>query len=184
MKFRCVYRPGEDVPMIKEIQEKKRPHVGIGVIVVKEGKVLLGKRKNGHGIGNWVFPGSHLEHVENIGDCALRGLFEETKIKGISLHLGPWTHDIIEDTHYVTLFVFVDLFQEESHQGDAWKWFDWNDLPSPLSPPIKSLILTMGIDKLKQIACFSFSTLQNAIYPFPEKNSHPLFIKLRANRVE
>ncbi len=28
---------------------EKRPGVGVGVIVAKDGKILLGKRKNAHG---------------------------------------------------------------------------------------------------------------------------------------
>jgi len=31
--------------------EIKRPKVGVGVIVIKDGKVLLGKRKGAHGAG-------------------------------------------------------------------------------------------------------------------------------------
>ena len=38
-----------------------RSKVGIGVIVLKDGKVLLGKRKNAHGEGSWSFGGGHLE---------------------------------------------------------------------------------------------------------------------------
>lgn len=39
----------------------QRPGVGVGVIVVKEDKVLLLQRKNTHGEGSWCFPGGHLE---------------------------------------------------------------------------------------------------------------------------
>jgi 8-oxo-dGTP diphosphatase len=41
--------------------EEKRPKVGVGIIVLQEGKVLLGKRKNSHGEGTWAFGGGHLE---------------------------------------------------------------------------------------------------------------------------
>src|SRR5579862_774510 len=168
--------------MIKDFNEKVRPHVGIGVVVVKEGKVLLGKRKNAHGNGNWGFPGGHLEHGEAIEDCALRELNEETGLKGTSLQLGPWTNDVIDEKHYVTLFVFIHFFEgnakvKEPHKCEEWKWFDWNDLPSPLFPPIRSLILTMGIEKLKHVASSSFSSLQNTTYPLPGKNAHPLWKK-------
>ena len=33
-----------------------RPKVGVGVIVRKDGKILLGKRRNAHGDGTWSFP--------------------------------------------------------------------------------------------------------------------------------
>jgi len=43
-----------------------RPYIGVGVCVVKDGKVLLGKRQNAHGDGCWCFPGGHLEFKESI----------------------------------------------------------------------------------------------------------------------
>ena len=43
---------------------KKFPRVGIGVIIRKDNKILLGKRKNAHGEGSWCFPGGHLEFNE------------------------------------------------------------------------------------------------------------------------
>jgi len=50
----------------------KRPLIGVAVIVIKENRVLLGKRKNSHGSGTWAFPGGHLEFNESIEDCARR----------------------------------------------------------------------------------------------------------------
>ena len=61
------------------MNEEKRPYIGVAVIVVREGRVLLGKRKNAHGAGTWQFPGGHLEYGESIEDCARRELFEENR---------------------------------------------------------------------------------------------------------
>jgi len=37
--------------------ETIRPKIGVGVMIInKEGKILLGKRKNAHGDGTWSFP--------------------------------------------------------------------------------------------------------------------------------
>ena len=59
---------------------EERPKVGVGVILVKDNKVLLLKRKNEHGQGTWEFPGGHLEMHEEIRDCVAREVKEETGI--------------------------------------------------------------------------------------------------------
>lgn len=134
-----------------------RPLVGIGVVVVKEGKILLGKRKSAHGSGTWSTPGGHLEYGESPELCAMRELEEETSLKALSLHLGPWTNTLIEEgKHYITLFIFVDRFEGEPislelDKCDEWKWFDWDHLPSPLFPTIYSLIDKVGIESLKKL---------------------------------
>jgi 8-oxo-dGTP diphosphatase len=38
--------------------------VGIGVIIIKENRVLMGVRINSHGQNSWGFPGGHLEFGE------------------------------------------------------------------------------------------------------------------------
>ncbi|HLC69503.1 MAG TPA: NUDIX domain-containing protein [Patescibacteria group bacterium] len=53
--------------------EDKRPKVGVGVFVFKDGKILFGQRKNtGHGVGCWSLPGGHLEFNEGVESCAER----------------------------------------------------------------------------------------------------------------
>ena len=48
------------------MQDRKHPRVGIGVIALNnQGKILLGKRKNAHGDGDWAPPGGHLEFGES-----------------------------------------------------------------------------------------------------------------------
>ena len=41
---------------------EQKPRVGIGVMIFKDGKVLLGKRKASHGEGEWASPGGHLDY--------------------------------------------------------------------------------------------------------------------------
>jgi 8-oxo-dGTP diphosphatase len=125
---------------------KNRPHVGVAVIVVKDGKVLLGKRKNSHGAGTWQFPGGHLEFNESIEACARREVFEETGIKIKNIRLGPYTNDIFheEQKHYITLFVIAKydsgrLTLKEPEKCDAWNWFEWSHLPEPSFLPILNL---------------------------------------------
>ena len=50
--------------------EQKIPKVGVGVIVRREGRILLGKRKGSHGENTWAPPGGHLEFMESVEECA------------------------------------------------------------------------------------------------------------------
>ena len=54
------------------------PRVGIGVLIFKEQKILLGKRIMSHGSGTWSPPGGHLEFRESFEECAIREVNEET----------------------------------------------------------------------------------------------------------
>lgn len=53
-------------------------YIGVNPIVFKNGKLLLGKRKNIFGDKTWGLPGGHLEINESIEKCASRELYEET----------------------------------------------------------------------------------------------------------
>lgn len=125
----------------------KRPRIGVGVIVIKDGKVLLGERKGSHGEGAWQFPGGHLEYREAIEACALREVEEETGIHIKNLRYGPFTNDIFEaeDKHYVTLYVLADYLSgipevREPDKCGQWGWYDWHQLPEPLFVPIENLL--------------------------------------------
>ena len=126
---------------------RKRPYIGVAVIVVRDGRVLLGKRKNAHGAGCWQFPGGHLEYGESIEACAQRELFEETGLTLVRQHTGPFTDDRIEyeNKHYVTLFVVADevtgnVQLKEPQKCERWDWFRWSAMPSPRFLPIINLI--------------------------------------------
>ena len=126
---------------------KERPLVGVGIIVRKEEKVLLGKRKNVHGEGTWQFPGGHLEYFETIFECAKREVHEEVGIEITNLQIATFTNDLFkkERKHYVTLFVLSDYSQGvvkvcEPEKCERWEWFGWSELPSPLFIPIQNLL--------------------------------------------
>lgn len=126
---------------------KERPYVGVGVIVTKGNRVLLGKRKNSHGSGTWQFPGGHLELNETIEACARREVREETGLQIKDLRLGPYTNDIFaeEAKHYITLFVVAayesgELRVREPEKCETWEWFAWPDLTQPLFLPIQNLL--------------------------------------------
>ncbi len=148
-----------------EPMKPERPKVGVGVAVISEGKVLLGKRKGSHGEGCWSFAGGHLEFGETVEECAKREVWEETGLLATSILLGPWTNNVIEGTkHYVTLFVFVDRFTgelelKEPHKCEGWHWFEWGQLPTPLFPPVAHLIEKLGVEELEGITSLKIKKL-------------------------
>jgi len=124
-----------------------RPAVGVAVIVIKNAKVLLGRRLNSHGSGTWALPGGHLELNESIEDCAKREVFEETGLSIKNLQCTTFTNDIFEkeNKHYVTLFVVSEydsgkLQLKEPDKCERWGWFSWNEFPEPLFLSLKNLL--------------------------------------------
>lgn len=136
-------------------KEGHPPRVGISSMVLKEGKILLGRRKGSHGAGAWSTPGGHLEYGESVEACAERELLEETSLKALSLVIGPYTNDVIapDGKHYITLFVFITHFEGspiccEPEKCEGWSWFTLDALPSPLLTPLTTLIEEFGVDRL------------------------------------
>lgn len=138
----------EDTPRFDYISQVD-PHVRVGLatIVIKDNKILLGKRKSKHGQGTWGFPGGHLEFNESLEDCARRETMEET---GLSLgDVSYWalnnSHFTDEHKHYITIYMKTEYIGgepevKEKDKCERWEWFDWDDLPSPLFLPIVDLI--------------------------------------------
>lgn len=55
-----------------------QPIVGVGAVLVLEGKILLEKRKNQPGKGKWSIPGGIVDLGERLEDAVIRETLEET----------------------------------------------------------------------------------------------------------
>lgn len=124
-----------------------RPKVGVAVILIKDGKVLVGRRKNSHGDGTWCFAGGHMEGNESFEDTARREALEETGVKIKNIRFAAVTNDIFEKEgkHYITVFMVADYDSGEPKvmepdRHETWNWFEWDDIPKPMFLPIENLI--------------------------------------------
>jgi ADP-ribose pyrophosphatase YjhB (NUDIX family) len=107
-----------------------QPVVGVGAIVLREGKILLEKRGNEPARGQWSIPGGVVELGERLEDAVLRETEEETGLKGKrpkligvvdQVHLDK--EDRIE-YHYVIVDYVVEAAGEPKAASDAdqLKW--------------------------------------------------------------
>ena len=126
---------------------EERPKVGVGVIVIKDGKVLMQKRKGAHGEGTWSFPGGHLEYYETLESYAIHEVQEEIGIKIKDIRFATITNDIfkLENKHYITIFMIANYLSgipevKELDKTEKVDWFSWHSLPQPLFIPIQNLL--------------------------------------------
>ena len=133
--------------------EKPKIGVGVGVLILKDNKILLGKRQNDpkkansalHGEGTWTMPGGKLEFQESFEDTAVRELGEETGMKAKSLKFISIANDKVEDAHFVTIGMLCDDFEGspkvmEPDKITEWEWFDLNNLPKPMFFPSSRIL--------------------------------------------
>ncbi len=118
--------------------EDQRPKVGVGVMIFKEGKVLIGQRKSEFARGEWLWPGGHLEYMESIEECARREVREEAGIEIENIRFLRLVNlKEYAPRHYVDIGMIADWKSGEPHvlepeKMDSWEWRAIDDLPEPL----------------------------------------------------
>lgn len=130
------------------MEEKKKVGVGFGVMLLKNGKILLGKRHEDpekadselHGCGTWTMPGGKLEYGESFEEGAIREIKEETDINLNSSKVLCINNDKNKHAHFITIGLFSEDFDGEPKVMEPdeiteWQWFDLNNLPTPLFFP-------------------------------------------------
>ena len=116
---------------------KPQVKVGIGILVFKDRKVLLGKRRESHGKGEYASPGGHLEFNESIIDCAKRECREEAGIEIKNIKFLRFSNMRKYGKHYVDIGLIADWAGGdptvlEPSKMEKWNWYNLDNLPKPL----------------------------------------------------
>ncbi|MDD5739110.1 MAG: NUDIX domain-containing protein [Candidatus Pacebacteria bacterium] len=136
-------------------QQNKKVGVGFGVLILKDNKVLLGKRHDDaqkadselHGEGTWTMPGGKMEFGETFEQSVAREVQEETNliIDQENLKLISIANDRVEDAHFVTIGFLCQDFKGEAKimepdEITEWQWFEIDNLPEQLFFPSAEIL--------------------------------------------
>ena len=135
--------------------QDKKVGIGVGVMILKDNKVLLGKRHKDadkadselHGEGTWTMPGGKINFGEAFEEAAAREVMEETglKINQDKLKFISIANDRVIDAHFVTIGFLCKEFEGEPKAMEPdeiteWHWFDLNNLPEKIFFPSAEII--------------------------------------------
>lgn len=116
------------------------PGVGVGLAILRDGKLLLARRLKAPEAGFWNIVGGKVDHLEPAEQAAKREAEEETGLTIGAIEFVCVTEQIIDADrqHWVSLLYRTNDVQGEAQLTEPDKiaeidWFPLNDLPQPLS---------------------------------------------------
>lgn len=129
------------------------PQVGVGAVVVHQGRVLLVQRGRPPAAGLWAIPGGHQLLGETLQQAAEREIMEET---GVTVHAAEpiYTGEYIERDaagavryHYVIVDLAAEYLGGEPRPGDdaaVARWVAWSELAAlPLNASSRVALKTL-----------------------------------------
>jgi len=114
-----------------------QPVVGVGAVVISEGKILLEKRKNEPGKGKWSIPGGVVDLGESPEQAVVREVMEETCLEVDAPRLIDVVSDVSLDEagkvkyHFVIIDYLVAVKRGEpkaASDADALVWVPLNEV--------------------------------------------------------
>lgn len=137
--------------------------VGLSLIVIQEGKVLLGKRLNTETFPNTLaFPGGRMDYGETPEEGIIREVKEEcdinVRIKDLEFFNYVNEYFPEEKKHYVNLVFITNTFYGvpkvmEPEKCEFWEWYNPFMLPEDTFINIKENIEKNRIKIIKKIYC-------------------------------
>jgi len=114
-----------------------QPIVGVGAVIICNGKILLEKRKNEPGKGKWSVPGGLVELGESVKQTVIREVKEETGLEVEKPEHIDVVDNIIRDEsgrvkyHFVIIDYFMKLkggTLKAASDAEELKWVPLSDV--------------------------------------------------------
>lgn len=126
-----------------------RPMVGVSLMVMRDDRILLSRRKGSHGAGEYGMPGGHLELGESPTECAYRELSEEcgAQFKVTAPHYLCTTNLIAYlPKHYLDVGMIAHWVSGEPEtmepdKAEGWEWHSIDALPDGRFAVVDNLVV-------------------------------------------
>ncbi len=153
-----------------------RPIVAVGIVIIRDGRVLLVKRAHDPGRGTWAIPGGVVEG-ESLQEAVRREALEELGVK-VAPRFPIWVSEVIQRDeggrrryHYVIVDFLCDLVEgNPSPRDDALDlgWFNIEKPPDKLTESTRELIGVLS----RRILIVRNSDVREVLVGAPEGHLH------------
>lgn len=122
--------------MVKRLYPKQ-PIIGVGAVIIKDGKILLEKRKNEPGKGKWSIPGGLVELGESVEQTVIREVKEETGLEVEKPEHIDVVDNVVRDDnseikyHFVIIDYFVKLkggTMKATSDAEELRWVTFDEV--------------------------------------------------------
>jgi len=148
--------------MVKRLYPDQ-PVVGIGAIIINEGKIVLIKRGNEPGKGKWSIPGGHVELAESLEGAVIRETKEET---GLEVE-NPRLIDVVTNVdldeegkvkyHYVIIDYLVQVKNgtaRAASDAEELRWVPFGEVENYVLTRSFRLFFTNNREKLEKASSY------------------------------
>ena len=132
--------------MNQQITANNKPQPGVGLIIKRNGKIILGRRHNEPMPGSWQLPGGWIHFGESPEQTVQRQLKGFQGLVVGESRFVTYTNNVFDQqTHSLSLYFMLDCKNDNqyllktSDKNADWHWADWNKLPQPLFLPLQLL---------------------------------------------
>ena len=127
--------------------ERFRPYAAVYLVLEKDGKILMAKRKNtGYQDGNYSLVSGHLDGGESATEALIREVQEEAgiRLKENDLKVVYVLHRL-GDREYIDIYMKTDHWEGEiknmePEKCEELKWFPKDNLPENTVPEVRVVL--------------------------------------------